>query len=82
MNAERRQASSTAQLIFGIEHLVEFITFVMTLEPGDIISTGTPAGVAPLKHGDVVTVKGTLAADKDFGAGYLYEVIIENAKVQ
>jgi len=32
--------------------------------------------------GDVVTVKGTLAADKDFGAGYRYEVIIENAKVQ
>jgi 2-keto-4-pentenoate hydratase/2-oxohepta-3-ene-1,7-dioic acid hydratase in catechol pathway len=57
VNAERRQASSTAQLIFGIEHLVEFITFVMTLEPGDVISTGTPSGIGPLVDGDVVTVK-------------------------
>jgi 2-keto-4-pentenoate hydratase/2-oxohepta-3-ene-1,7-dioic acid hydratase in catechol pathway len=44
-------------LIFPIEHLVEYITFVMTLEPGDIISTGTPPGVGPLKAGDVVKVK-------------------------
>jgi 2-keto-4-pentenoate hydratase/2-oxohepta-3-ene-1,7-dioic acid hydratase in catechol pathway len=57
VNAERRQASSTAQLIFGIEHLVEFISFVMTLEPGDVISTGTPAGIGSLEDGDVVTVK-------------------------
>lgn len=57
VNAERRQASSTAQLIFSIEHLIEFITFVMTLEPGDIVSTGTPSGIGPLKPGDVVTVK-------------------------
>ena len=48
---------STAQLIFPIDHLVEYITFVMTLEPGDIISTGTPSGVGPLAAGDVVTVK-------------------------
>ena len=57
MNNVRRQSSSTAQLIFTIEHLVEYITFVMTLEPGDIISTGTPSGVGPLEAGDVVTVK-------------------------
>lgn len=56
VNGERRQSSSTAQLIFGIEHLVEFITFVMTLEPGDIISTGTPSGIGPIKNGDVVSV--------------------------
>jgi 2-keto-4-pentenoate hydratase/2-oxohepta-3-ene-1,7-dioic acid hydratase in catechol pathway len=56
VNGERRQSSSTSQLIFGIEHLVEFITFVMTLEPGDVISTGTPSGIGPLAHGDVVTV--------------------------
>ena len=37
--------------------LVEFVSFVMTLQPGDIISTGTPAGIGPLKHGDLVTVK-------------------------
>ena len=57
VNAERRQASSTSALIFPIEHLVEYITFVMTLEPGDVISTGTPPGVGPLRAGDVVTVK-------------------------
>ena len=57
MNGERRQASTTAQLIFPLDFLVEYITFVMTLEPGDIISTGTPAGVGVLKAGDVVTVK-------------------------
>jgi 2-keto-4-pentenoate hydratase/2-oxohepta-3-ene-1,7-dioic acid hydratase in catechol pathway len=57
VNGDRRQASSTAQLIFPIEDLVEFITFVMTLEPGDVISTGTPSGIGPLNAGDVVTVK-------------------------
>jgi 2-keto-4-pentenoate hydratase/2-oxohepta-3-ene-1,7-dioic acid hydratase in catechol pathway len=56
VNGERRQASSTAQLIFGIEQLVEFITFVMTLEPGDVISTGTPSGIGPIAHGDLVSV--------------------------
>ena len=57
VNGSRRQASTTAQLIFDIEHLVEFISFVMTLEPGDVISTGTPSGIGPLNDGDVVTVK-------------------------
>jgi 2-keto-4-pentenoate hydratase/2-oxohepta-3-ene-1,7-dioic acid hydratase in catechol pathway len=56
VNGTRRQSSSTAQLIFPIDHLVEYITFVMTLEPGDVISTGTPSGVGPLVAGDVVTV--------------------------
>jgi 2-keto-4-pentenoate hydratase/2-oxohepta-3-ene-1,7-dioic acid hydratase in catechol pathway len=57
VNGQRRQASSTRHLIFPIEYLVEFITFVMTLEPGDIISTGTPEGIGPLASGDTVTVK-------------------------
>jgi 2-keto-4-pentenoate hydratase/2-oxohepta-3-ene-1,7-dioic acid hydratase in catechol pathway len=57
VNAERRQASTTGQLIFPIDHLIEYISFVMTLEPGDVISTGTPAGVGPIRAGDIVTVK-------------------------
>jgi len=57
INHQRRQSSTTAQLIFPIDYLVEYITFVMTLEPGDIIFTGTPSGVGPLHAGDVVTVK-------------------------
>src|SRR6478672_2845828 len=56
VNAERRQSSSTQHLIFPIEQLVEFVTFVMTLEPGDIISTGTPEGIGALKAGDSVKV--------------------------
>jgi 2-keto-4-pentenoate hydratase/2-oxohepta-3-ene-1,7-dioic acid hydratase in catechol pathway len=56
VNGERRQSSSTAQLIFPVDHLVEYISFVMTLEPGDVISTGTPAGIGPIRAGDTVTV--------------------------
>lgn len=57
VNGERRQASSTAELIFGIPRLIAHVTAVMTLLPGDIISTGTPAGIGPLKAGDRVTIK-------------------------
>lgn len=45
LNGEVRQKSSTAQMIFSVAQLIEFISSMMTLEPGDIISTGTPAGV-------------------------------------
>jgi 2-keto-4-pentenoate hydratase/2-oxohepta-3-ene-1,7-dioic acid hydratase in catechol pathway len=57
VNGERRQHSSTSNLIFPIEFLIEYITFVMTLEPGDVISTGTPSGVGPIVAGDVVSVR-------------------------
>ena len=57
VNGVRRQSSTTAQLIFGVEQLIEFITFVMTLEPGDIISTGTPSGIGPLADGDTVSIR-------------------------
>jgi 2-keto-4-pentenoate hydratase/2-oxohepta-3-ene-1,7-dioic acid hydratase in catechol pathway len=57
VNGTRRQASSTRELIFSIERLVAFISSVMTLLPGDVISTGTPAGIGPLSAGDRVTIK-------------------------
>lgn len=57
VNGQRRQASSTRELIFPIDRLVAFISGVMTLLPGDIISTGTPAGIGPLQAGDRVTIK-------------------------
>jgi 2-keto-4-pentenoate hydratase/2-oxohepta-3-ene-1,7-dioic acid hydratase in catechol pathway len=57
VNGERRQHSSTSNLIFSIEFLLEYISFVMTLEPGDLISTGTPSGVGPIVAGDVVSVR-------------------------
>jgi 2-keto-4-pentenoate hydratase/2-oxohepta-3-ene-1,7-dioic acid hydratase in catechol pathway len=57
VNGERKQSSNTNQLIFPVERLVEFVSHVMTLHPGDIITTGTPSGVGPLKAGDRVMVK-------------------------
>jgi 2-keto-4-pentenoate hydratase/2-oxohepta-3-ene-1,7-dioic acid hydratase in catechol pathway len=57
LNGEQRQSSRTAQLIFPVDHLVSFISRVMTLYPGDLIITGTPAGIGPMKHGDEVEVR-------------------------
>jgi 2-keto-4-pentenoate hydratase/2-oxohepta-3-ene-1,7-dioic acid hydratase in catechol pathway len=57
VNGEVRQRGSTADLIFDVPYLVWFVSRVMTLLPGDIISTGTPAGVGPLVPGDVVEVE-------------------------
>lgn len=57
VNGERRQAGSTKDLIFPIDQLIAFISAVMTLLPGDIICTGTPAGVGPIQSGDTVTVR-------------------------
>jgi 2-keto-4-pentenoate hydratase/2-oxohepta-3-ene-1,7-dioic acid hydratase in catechol pathway len=57
VNGVRRQASSTAQLVFSIDRLIAYITNVMTLLPGDVIATGTPSGIGPLAPGDQVTIK-------------------------
>ena len=57
VNGEVRQRSTTAQLLFSPEYLVFYVSRVMTLLPGDIISTGTPAGIGPLEAGDVVEVE-------------------------
>jgi len=57
LNGEVRQSSNTAHLIFDPFHLVSFISSVLTLLPGDIISTGTPSGIGPMKAGDVVEVE-------------------------
>ncbi|HET6466081.1 MAG TPA: fumarylacetoacetate hydrolase family protein [Nitrospiria bacterium] len=56
LNGERRQSASTAQLIFKVPALVSFISQIMTLLPGDVIATGTPAGVGPMKSGDTIEV--------------------------
>jgi len=57
VNGAVRQRSRTDQLIFDASYLVWFVSRVMTLLPGDIISTGTPAGIGPLQAGDVVEVE-------------------------
>jgi 2-keto-4-pentenoate hydratase/2-oxohepta-3-ene-1,7-dioic acid hydratase in catechol pathway len=57
VNGTTRQHGRAADMIFGIPELVAWISRVMTLEPGDIIATGTPEGVGPLADGDVVEVE-------------------------
>ena len=57
LNGEKKQASNTRQLIFTVPEIVAFVSSVMTLLPGDVIATGTPSGVGPLKDGDTFTVK-------------------------
>jgi 2-keto-4-pentenoate hydratase/2-oxohepta-3-ene-1,7-dioic acid hydratase in catechol pathway len=57
VNGALRQQSTTAQLIFPVDGLIEYISSVMTLLPGDVIATGTPAGIGPLRPGDRVTVR-------------------------
>jgi len=57
LNGEVRQSSSTRGLIFSVPELVSFISGIMTLCPGDIILTGTPAGVGPVKAGDRIEVE-------------------------
>lgn len=57
VNGEERQRGRTAEMHFSIPDLLSFISGVMTLEPGDLIATGTPAGVGPLADGDVVEVE-------------------------
>jgi 2-keto-4-pentenoate hydratase/2-oxohepta-3-ene-1,7-dioic acid hydratase in catechol pathway len=52
-----RQDSRTSDLVFTVPHLIEFISHIMTLEPGDLISTGTPAGVGDLPPGATVAVE-------------------------
>lgn len=72
LNGERKQHSSTSQLIFPVYRLVSFISHIMTLLPGDVILTGTPAGVGPVQPGDQVEVVIS-------GIGRLANVIVSGA---
>jgi 2-keto-4-pentenoate hydratase/2-oxohepta-3-ene-1,7-dioic acid hydratase in catechol pathway len=57
LNGEPRQHASTSNMVFGVRRLIAFISEVMTLLPGDVISTGTPSGIGPMRPGDVVEVR-------------------------
>lgn len=57
LNGELKQKSTTSNLIFDAKRLVEFISGVMTLYPGDVIATGTPAGIGPMDPEDTVEVR-------------------------
>lgn len=57
LNGRRVQSSSTRDFIFSMAHIVAWVSRVMTLYPGDVISTGTPVGVGPVEPGDVIEVR-------------------------
>jgi 2-keto-4-pentenoate hydratase/2-oxohepta-3-ene-1,7-dioic acid hydratase in catechol pathway len=65
LNGDVRQTGNTSDFIFALDHLLRYISHVMTLYPGDLIATGTPSGVGPMRAGDIVEVSiegiGTLA---------------------
>ncbi len=56
INGERRQFGRASDMIFSVDAIIRWVSRIMTLEPGDVVATGTPAGVGPLQPGDVVEV--------------------------
>jgi 2-keto-4-pentenoate hydratase/2-oxohepta-3-ene-1,7-dioic acid hydratase in catechol pathway len=57
LNGKKKQSGNTSDLIFPVRTIVSFLSKIMTLCPGDIIATGTPGGIGPMKRGDVVEVR-------------------------
>ena len=57
VNGIIKQEGDAADMVFDIPTIIEYISSIMTLEPGDLVATGTPDGVAPLKDGDVVEIE-------------------------
>jgi 2-keto-4-pentenoate hydratase/2-oxohepta-3-ene-1,7-dioic acid hydratase in catechol pathway len=59
LNGEIKQRGHTSDMAFSVSYLIRYISWIMTLNRGDLIATGTPAGVSRMKHGDVVEVEVT-----------------------
>jgi 2-keto-4-pentenoate hydratase/2-oxohepta-3-ene-1,7-dioic acid hydratase in catechol pathway len=57
VNGVERQRGKSSEMVFSIPSLLAYISRIMTLEPGDLVATGTPSGVGPLAHGDIVEVE-------------------------
>jgi 2-keto-4-pentenoate hydratase/2-oxohepta-3-ene-1,7-dioic acid hydratase in catechol pathway len=57
LNGEIKQDSNTKNMIFGVHELVEFVSHIMTLNPGDVIATGTPPGVGQIQSDDMVQIQ-------------------------
>ena len=57
VNGQTRQSSNTKFLVYNVQRLIEYASSMYTLYPGDVIMTGTPAGVGPVKPGDVLTAE-------------------------
>jgi 2-keto-4-pentenoate hydratase/2-oxohepta-3-ene-1,7-dioic acid hydratase in catechol pathway len=71
VNGEERQHGHAKDMVFGIPDVIAYISQVMTLEPGDLIATGSPSGVGPLLAGDTVEVEVT-------GVGVLRNRVVED----
>jgi 2-keto-4-pentenoate hydratase/2-oxohepta-3-ene-1,7-dioic acid hydratase in catechol pathway len=56
VNGEMRQMASTRDMLFNVRQLIAYISSIMTIEPGDVLMTGTPAGVGLLQAGDLVQI--------------------------
>ena len=70
VNGERRQLGNTSDLLFAVPALIAHISHIMTLEPGDVIATGTPAGVGPVSPGDRIEIEVE-------GVGILENVVVD-----
>jgi 2-keto-4-pentenoate hydratase/2-oxohepta-3-ene-1,7-dioic acid hydratase in catechol pathway len=57
VNGQERQRATSGDMVFSIPFLLAYVSHVMTLEPGDLLATGTPAGVGPIVAGDMVEVE-------------------------
>ena len=57
LNGETRQSSSTSDLLFPVPDLVSYLSQAITLQPGDVIITGTPSGVGEIAPGDVMDIE-------------------------
>jgi len=57
VNGQLRQKANTRDLVFGIPEIMEYVTRTITLDPGDVISTGTPEGIGPITHGDTMVCR-------------------------
>ncbi|MGK3994725.1 fumarylacetoacetate hydrolase family protein [Sorangium sp. So ce1024] len=82
VNTQVRQDGMTAQMLWGVPALVAYISRVMTLEPGDVIATGTPQGVGPLAPGDELVIDIGGATDAAPGIGALRVSVTAPAQAQ
>jgi 2-keto-4-pentenoate hydratase/2-oxohepta-3-ene-1,7-dioic acid hydratase in catechol pathway len=76
LNGAVMQDSSTAQLIFGVDHLIAFLSETVTLEPGDVIATGTPSGVGFARHPPVYLKPGDIMEVEVEGLGVLSNPVL------
>lgn len=83
VNGETRQKSNTADLILGVAELIEFASSFYTLQPGDVILTGTPEGVSPIRPGDLILAEisdlGTMTVKVSARAEALGESLAQSA---